>query len=159
MRRSKFWRHRRTTSRRAIRCYQTCVLRFAGAMSRPSWSTTTTVFIFLSPQFLINHPEARDVFIECSHRTTLRAIALDEGHIHIQHGTLFRSKIRALQVLFFAKIFREQSPMMRPRLIVLAATMPTSYLSHLCRLLSRRRIIPSRQLGTCLAFPSGMVHD
>jgi len=34
-------------------------------------STTTTVFIFLSPQFLINHPEARDVFIECSHHTTL----------------------------------------------------------------------------------------
>ena len=26
-------------------------------------STTTTVFIFLSPQFLINHPDARDVFI------------------------------------------------------------------------------------------------
>jgi superfamily II DNA helicase RecQ len=34
-------------------------------------STTTIVFIFLSPQFLINHPEARDVFIKCSHCNTL----------------------------------------------------------------------------------------
>ena len=98
--------------------------------------TTTTVFIFLSPQFLINHPEARDVFIECSHCTTLCVIALDEAHIHMQHGTLFRSEIRALQVLFFAKIFHEQLPMMPPRLIVLTATMPTSYLPHLCRLLT-----------------------
>jgi hypothetical protein len=35
------------------------------------WSTTTTVFIFLSPQFLINHPDACNVFIECLHHTTL----------------------------------------------------------------------------------------
>jgi len=62
------------------------------------WSTTTTVFIFVSPQFLINHPEAREVFIKCSHRITLRVIALDEVHIHIQHSTSFRSEIRALQV-------------------------------------------------------------
>jgi superfamily II DNA helicase RecQ len=93
-----------------------------------------TVFIFMSPQFLINHPEAREVFIECSHRTTIRVIVLDEVHIHVQHGTSFRSEIRALQVLFFSKIFREQLPMMRPRLIVLTATMPTFYLPHLCRL-------------------------
>ncbi len=51
------------------------------------WSTTTTVFIFLSPQFLINHPEARDVFIECSHCTTLHVIALDEAHIHVGYQT------------------------------------------------------------------------
>ena len=61
-------------------------------------STTTTVFIFVLPQFLINHPEACEVFIECSHHTTLRVIVLDEVHIHIQHGTSFRSEIRALQV-------------------------------------------------------------
>ena len=56
-------------------------------------STTTTVFIFMSPQFLINHPKAREVFIECSHRTTLRVIALDKVHIHVQHGTSFCSEI------------------------------------------------------------------
>jgi superfamily II DNA/RNA helicase len=48
----------------------------------------------------------------------------------VQHETSFRSKIWALQVYFL------QLPMMRPRLIVLTATMPTSYLPHLCRLLT-----------------------
>ena len=81
-------------------------------------SITTTVFIFVSPQFLINHPKAREVFIKCSHRTTLRVIALDEVHIPVQHGTSFRSEIRALQVLFFSKIFCEQLPTVQPRLIV-----------------------------------------
>ena len=64
-------------------------------------STTTTVFIFITPQFLINHPKARKIFIKCSHRTTLCVIALDEVHIHVKHGTSFRSEIRALQVSFF----------------------------------------------------------
>jgi hypothetical protein len=76
------------------------------------------------------------VFIKCSHRTTLRVIALDKVHVHVQHGTSFHSEIRALQVLFFSKIFREQLPTVRPRLIVLTAAMPTSYLPHLCRLLT-----------------------
>jgi superfamily II DNA helicase RecQ len=102
------------------------------------WSTTTTAFIFLSPQFLINHPDARGVFIECSHRATLCVVALDEAQIHVQHGTSFRSKIRALQVQIFAKIFGNQPRMKRPRLIVMMATMPTSYLAPLCRLLMIR---------------------
>jgi hypothetical protein len=100
------------------------------------WSTTTTVFIFLSPQFLINHPEARGVFIKCSHRTTLLVVALDEAHIHVQHGTSFRSKICELQVLYFAKIFENQPRMKRPRLIVMTATFPTLYLPPLCQLLT-----------------------
>jgi superfamily II DNA helicase RecQ len=77
------------------RVYYDLLERFCGLRR----STTTTVLIFLSPQqFLKNHPEARNVFIECSHCTTLRVIALDEAHIHVQHGTLFRSEIWALQV-------------------------------------------------------------
>ena len=76
------------------------------------------------------------MFIECSHCTTLCVIALDEAHVHVQHGTSFRSEIQALQFLFFAKIFREQLSVMQPQLIVLTATMPTSYLPHLCRLLT-----------------------
>jgi superfamily II DNA helicase RecQ len=68
-------------------------------------STTTTVFIFLSQQFLINHPKACDVFIECSHHTTLRVITLDEAHIHVQHSMSFRSEIRALQVYYLPRYF------------------------------------------------------
>jgi superfamily II DNA helicase RecQ len=64
-------------------------------------STTTTVFIFLSPQFLINHPDARDVFIACSHRATLRVVAIDKAHIHVQHGTSFRGEIHAFAKYVF----------------------------------------------------------
>jgi hypothetical protein len=76
------------------------------------------------------------VFIKCSHRTTLLVVALDEAHIHVQHGTSFRSKICELQVLYFAKIFENQPRMKRPRLIVMTATFPTLYLPPLCQLLT-----------------------
>jgi hypothetical protein len=99
-------------------------------------STTTTVFIFLSPQFIINHPDAHDVFIECSHRATLCVVTLDKAHIHVQHGTSFRSKIWALQAQFFSKIFGNQLHLMRPCLIVRTAIMPTSYLLPLSHLLT-----------------------
>ena len=64
-------------------------------------STTMTVFIFLSPQFLINHPDAHDVFIACSHRATLCVVAIDKAHIHVQHGTSFRGEIRAFAKYVF----------------------------------------------------------
>jgi hypothetical protein len=80
-------------------------------------STTMTVFIFLSPQFLINHTDACNVFIACSHLATLRVVTTDEAQIHVQHGTSFRSEICALQTTFFAKLFGNQpETMMRPRL-------------------------------------------
>jgi superfamily II DNA helicase RecQ len=99
-------------------------------------STTTTVFLFLSPQFLINHSDAREIFIKCSHCTTLRVVALDEAHIHVQHGTSFCSEIRALQDQFFSRIFGNQPAMIRPRLVALTATMPDSYLPLLSQLLT-----------------------
>jgi hypothetical protein len=37
------------------------LLQCCASMSR---RTTSTIFIFLSPQFLVNHQDARDVFIE-----------------------------------------------------------------------------------------------
>ncbi len=92
------------------------------------WSTTMTVFIFLSPQFLINHPNAHGVFIECLHCTTLPFVALDEAHIHLQHGTLFCNKIHVLQAIFFSKIFGNNLGMKQPRIIAITATIPDDYL-------------------------------
>jgi hypothetical protein len=94
------------------------------------------MFIFLSPQFLVNHAGARDIFIQCSRCTTLGLIALDKMHIHIQHGMMFCSKIRALRVIFFAKIFGNEPPMNRPSMIALTATMLKSYLPLLSHLLT-----------------------
>jgi hypothetical protein len=88
-----------------------------------------TIFIFLSPQFLINHADAHEVIIECSHQEiTLRVVAIDEAHIQFHHGTSFHSKIRALQEAIFQKIFRDEPQNKQPRLIALTDTMPINYL-------------------------------
>ncbi len=91
------------------------------------WSTLTTVFILLSPQFIINHSDAQDIFIECSHCVTLRVVDLDEANIYVQHGMPFHWDLCSPSPVF-VKLFGNQPHMTRPRLISLTATMPTSYL-------------------------------
>jgi hypothetical protein len=37
---------------------------------RQKWNTTSTIFVFLLPQFLVQHPAAHDVFVRCSQDTS-----------------------------------------------------------------------------------------
>jgi superfamily II DNA helicase RecQ len=97
---------------------------------------TSTLFLFLSPQFLINHPNALGVFVTCAQERTLRLIAMDEVHIHVQHGTSFLEEIRALRVEFFRRVYGNQPRDRQPRLIALTATFPSSYLPMLSTLLT-----------------------
>ena len=99
-------------------------------------STTLTLFLFLSPQFFVNHRDSLDVFVKCTQKGILRLIAMDEAHIHVQHGTSFRDDICALHVEFFRRIYGNQPSYRRPRLIALSATFPTSYLWLLSSLLT-----------------------
>jgi len=69
-----------------------------------SRDTSSTFFIFLSPQFLINHRDALNVFVSCAHKRMLRINTMDEAHIHVQHGTSFHEDIRALRIEFFRKV-------------------------------------------------------
>ncbi len=39
--------------------------------------TTSTLCIFLSPQFLVNHQDAHEVFVECTHECKLGVIAME----------------------------------------------------------------------------------
>ena len=109
------------------------------------WDTSSTFFVFLSPQFLINHRDALNVFVTCAHNWTLRVIAMDEAHIHVQHGTSFRKEIRALWIEFFKKIFGNQPRDLRPRMIALTATLPTTYVGLLSNLL-----IVDMSIGDCV---------
>ena len=106
-----------------------------GIIRAVSWTSLVDdndcVHIFVTT-ILINHTNARDVFIKCSHRPTLRVVALDKAHIHIQHCTSFQIEIRALQVHFFAKIFGNQSRMKKPQMIAMTARLPKFYLAPLC---------------------------
>jgi len=83
--------------------------------------TSSTFFVFLSP--LINHRNALAVFVACAHDRTLRAIAMDEAHIQVQHGTSFREEIRALRIEFFKKIFGNQPRDLHLRMIALTVNM------------------------------------
>ena len=68
-------------------------------------STTLTLFLFLSPQFFVNHCNALDVFATCAQERTFCLIAMDKAHVHIQHMTSFRNYICVLSVEFFRRIF------------------------------------------------------
>ena len=101
-----------------------------------SRDTSSTFFIFLSPQFLNNHRDTLNKFVSCAHKWTLRVIAMDEDHIHVQHGTSFREDICALRIKFFRKVYGNQPRDLRPRLIALMATFPTTYVALLSTLLT-----------------------
>jgi hypothetical protein len=63
-------------------------------------STSSTLFIFLTLQFLMNRQNALDVSVTCAQERTLCLIAMDEAHIQVQHGTSFRNDICALALNF-----------------------------------------------------------
>ncbi len=67
-------------------------------------NTTSTLFMFLSPQFLVHHRNTLNIFVTCARERTLRLIAIDEVHIHVQHRTSFRADIRALRAEFFTQV-------------------------------------------------------
>jgi superfamily II DNA helicase RecQ len=109
------------------------LLRRCSTMKR---NTTSTLFMFLSPQFLVHHRNTLDIFVTCARERTLCLIAIDEAHIHVQHGTSFRADIRALRAEFFTQVYGNQPSVQPPQLIALSATFPTSYLRLLSNLLT-----------------------
>jgi len=119
--------------------------------------TSSTFFILLSPQFLflINHRDALDIFVSCAHERTLtlRVIAMDEAHIHVQHGTSFREDICALRIKFFRKVYGNQPRDLRPRLIALMATFPTTYVALLSTLLT-----VDMSIGDCVVRDSAICY-
>ena len=64
-------------------------------------NTTSTLFIFLSPHFLVGHRDALFIMLYAVRQRTLRLIVLDEVHLHVQHGDSFRHQIRVLRDIFF----------------------------------------------------------
>ena len=61
----------------------------------------STHFVFLSPQFLVKHPDAREVFLDAARRGVVGLVVIDEVHLHVQHGTSFRNDIHELRDVFF----------------------------------------------------------
>lgn len=97
-------------------------------------STTSTTFVFLSPQFLVNHQDALAVFLHCAAERTLRLVVEDEAHLKVQHGMSFRGEIRQLRTIFYRKVFDPMNRRNWPKTIFLTGTLPTDYIADLTTL-------------------------
>jgi superfamily II DNA helicase RecQ len=85
-------------------------------------STSSTIFLFMSPQHLCSSNAGLQTLLKISEKGTLRQVVLDEVHLHIEHGLSFREEIRKLKDLFFIPVFRPpDTSTFKPRLIKLRA--------------------------------------
>jgi hypothetical protein len=83
-------------------------------------STSSTIFLFMSPQHLSSSNAGLQTLLKSSEKGTLRQVVLDEVHLHIEHGLSFREEIRKLNDLFFIPVFRPRDTCtFKPRLLCL----------------------------------------
>ena len=68
---------------------------FLSLCSSTKRSCQDTNFVFLSPQFLINHPDALEALLCAASQCTLRLVVINEAHLNVQHGESFRQECRA----------------------------------------------------------------
>ena len=72
-------------------------------------SSTTTIILLASPQFLCNHKEFVDVLLKkCLPNKTLRSIMIDEAHLWAEHGMTFRPEIRILGETLLKPIYQRR---------------------------------------------------
>ena len=67
--------------------------------------TANTIFAFLSPHHLVNHPRSLAAILRAAENGSLRSVVMDEVHLHVQHGTSFRHECRLLRTQFFRLVF------------------------------------------------------
>ena len=100
--------------------------KFIARISAMSNTTTSTVFIFTSPQFLAdNKKDVRDTLINvCLNKRTFRSFTVDEVHLYSQHGSSFRSELRLVGEEFLKPVFggEQARGRFRPFFLALSAT-------------------------------------
>ncbi len=97
-------------------------------------TTTSTIFLFTSPQFMCksSNKSLLDALLSAHQRAgVLRVVGIDEAHLFVLHS-LFRVEIHMLTELFFKKIFNEGNvEWQHPILLAMTATMPLSLVPKL----------------------------
>ena len=98
--------------------------------------TTSSVFVFSSPQFLADNKDVLHALLKCNRKHTLRAVAINEADLLARHGSSFRSEIRLLGDQFFDQIFggAPTDVIRRPFMLALSATMSKPDLTTFGRL-------------------------
>ena len=99
--------------------------RFIKHIAEMSKSTTSTLFVFTSPQFLADNKDVRNAIINvCLNKRTFRSFTIDEAHLLAQHGSSFRSEIRLVCEEFIKPIFggEKKDDVYRPFFLAMSAT-------------------------------------
>ena len=97
-------------------------------------NTSSTIFVFSSPQFIVNHNDFRRVLIDAARARVLRAIFVDECHLYVQQGVSFREEIRVLTFVFWGVIFHKRNEGSHPKVVFMTGTMYKSYVPMLSTL-------------------------
>ncbi len=114
-------------------------------------STTSTVFLFVSPHYLTRHSSMVDAIVDAKKRNALCAVGIDEAHLYALHSS-FRMCIRLLENVFWKRIFPADGEDSWPKFFAMSATMTEEIINLLKELVggavdlgSSMRIWPSRE--------------
>ena len=75
-------------------------------MEEIEYRTSSTMFLFSSPQYLATNGIVIDDILRCRARQTFRLLAIDKAHLYAMHGRSFRDAMRILQRLLFVVLFK-----------------------------------------------------
>ena len=89
-------------------------------MRRLSADTTTTLFMFVSPQTLAGDKSFLDAVIKYAKNGTLRSVVTDETPLLAVQGVSFRMEIHKLRKVFWDVVFSKQFPLL---VLVMTGTM------------------------------------
>ncbi len=89
--------------------------------------TTSTNFVFLSPHFLVNHSDARNMFIGACASGVVSVVVVDEVHLFVQQGLTFRNEILDLRDIFFRPVFHPSGGARVPYALGMSGTVPWGY--------------------------------
>ena len=98
-------------------------------------STSTTVFLFSSPQYMAENRAIMNALLNsCARKGTFRSITIDEAHLWAKQGSSFREEIRFLQHNFFAPLYAGNND--GPLFLAMTATMSLTTLATFSSLTS-----------------------
>ena len=112
------------------------------AMLTIGYDSTSTMFLFTSPQKLATTPHLLKALFQCHQRQTLRLV--DEAHLYAQHRQSFRELLRVLTRVFFAAVF--QVGQLHPLFLAMTATMTLDLLPSFSDLTCVDWSLPEHQL-------------
>ena len=101
-------------------------------INETSPTSSTCLYVFLSPQALVDRSYLREALLACWRRRVVRLVVIDEAHLYAMHGRTFREPIRILRRVCFDVVFA--SGAWHPLFLAMSATMTESLVSSLSEL-------------------------